>query len=53
MEVMGNGRDFLKSSGNHEDIERGMGSGKGEKGKVHSSGFPKNVRCRHVPVSCR
>lgn len=25
--------------------------GKGEKGKVHSSGFPKNIRCRHVPVS--
>lgn len=28
-----------------------MGLAKGEKGKVHSSGFPENVRCRHVAVS--
>lgn len=51
MDVMGNEGDFLSNSENWEDIKRGTGSGKGEKEKVHSSGFSKNVRCRHVPVS--
>lgn len=28
-----------------------MGLAKGEKGKVHSSSLPENVRCSHVAVS--
>lgn len=31
MEVMGNGGDFLESSGNQDDIERRMESGKGKR----------------------
>lgn len=33
LEVMGNGEDFLESSGNQEDTEREMGSGERGKGK--------------------
>jgi len=42
---------FLKVLAMGEDTERGAGSGKGEKGKVRSSDFAEQVRCRHVPVS--
>lgn len=53
MEVMGNGGDFLESSGNQEDVEREIRSGKERKGNAYSSGFPENVRCGMCQSPCR
>lgn len=41
LEVMGNGGDFLESSGNREDTERGMRSGERGKGKGSRQRLPR------------